>query len=106
MKTPLWADWLTESWFRIRVAPPAVEKLHQLPVSTQLRLRQILQEIAESADLVPPSTVRGWIRDDSSCLLNLHMGRVLVQYSLTENDRTLTLEHVIIPEDDLLDQAV
>lgn len=105
MMPPLWADWLTESWFRIRVAPAAVEKLQQLPVSTQHRLRQILQDIAELADLVPPSTARGWIGGESSCLLNLHMGRILVRYSITEEDRTLTLAHVIIPADDALDQT-
>ncbi len=105
MTPPRWGDWLTESCFRIRVAPAAVEKLQQLPDSTQNRLKQMLQDIAELADLVPPSTARGWIGDESSCLLNLHLGRVLVRYSITEDDRTLTLQHVVIPGDDALDQT-
>lgn len=105
MTPPLWADWLTESCFRIRVAPAAVEKLEQLPVSTQNRLKQMLNDIAELADLVPPSTARGWTGNESTCLLNLHLGRVLVRYSITEDDRTLTLEHVVIPDDDALDQT-
>ena len=65
----------------------------------------MLEDIAELADLVPPSTARGWIGDESSCLLNLHLGRVLVRYSITEADRTLTLRHVVIPGDEVLDQT-
>lgn len=105
MNPPLWTDWLTESCFRIRVAPAAVMKLQQLPVSTQHRLRQMLVDIAELADLVPPSSARGWVGDESTCLLNLHLGRILVRYSITEEDRTLTLAHVIVPGEDALDQA-
>ena len=105
MTHPVWADWLTDSCFRVRVAPAAVEKLQQLPVSTQHRLRQMLQDIADLSDLVPPSTAPGWIGDESSCLLNLELGRVRVRYSITEEDRTLTLERVIIPVDAQLDQT-
>lgn len=105
MTPPAWSDWLTESCFRIRVAPAAIEKLQQLPASTQNRLRQMLNDIAELADLLPPSCARGWVGDESSSLLNLHLGRVLVRYSITEQDRTLTLRHVVIPGEDALDQT-
>ena len=47
---------MTESFFRIRVAPAAAEKLRDLPSETQLRLRHMLQDIAELTDLVPPSS--------------------------------------------------
>ena len=99
MSPPAWTDWLTGSFFRIRVAPAAAEKLGQLPAATQLRLRQMLQDIAELADLVPPSTGRAWTASDGSSLLQLQLGRINVRYSISEATRTLTIEHVIPPDD-------
>ena len=104
MTSPPWTDWLTQSFFRIRVAPAAAEKLSQLPPETQLRLRQMLQDIAELADLVPPSSARAWIAADGASLLQLQLGRTGVRYSINEESRTLTIEHVILPseqDDDL-----
>ena len=95
-----WTDWLTESFFRIRVAPAAAAKLAQLPDETQGRLRQMLQDIAELADLVPPSTAQTWRVSDGATLLQLQLGRISVRYSISEENRTLTIEHVIIPSDD------
>ena len=97
--TPPWTDWLTGSFFRIRVSAAAAEKLSHLGEETQLRLRQMLQDIAELADLVPPSTSRGWNASDGTQLLQLHVGRVTVRYSIDEGSRTLRIEHVVVPTD-------
>ncbi len=97
---PPWTDWLTQSFFRIRVAPLAADKLEQLPTDTQIRLRQMVQDIAELGDLVPPGTARNWKSDDTA-LLQLQMGRVNVRYSIDEESRTLTIEHVIVPGEEL-----
>jgi mRNA-degrading endonuclease RelE of RelBE toxin-antitoxin system len=92
---------MTQSFFRIRVAPAAAEKLEQLPPDTQSRLRQMLQDIAELADLVPPGAAQNWKSDERASLLQLQMGRVNVRYSINEENRTLTIEHVILPGEEL-----
>jgi hypothetical protein len=92
---------LTPSFFRIRVAPPAAEKLEQLTPETQSLLRQMMQDIAELTDLVPPGAARDWRSDDTTSLLQLQMGRVNVRYSINEESRTLTIEHVIVPGEEL-----
>jgi hypothetical protein len=92
---------LTQSFFRIRVAPLAAEKLEQLPADTQLRLRHMVHDIAELADLVPPGAAQNWKSDDTASLLQLQMGRVNVRYSIDEERRTLTIEHVIVPREEL-----
>lgn len=92
-----WTDWSTETSFRIRVAHAAVEKLEQLPADTQDRLRRMMQDIAELADLMPAPNRHAW-DDASSPLLQLQMGRVTVRYSIDEETRTLTIQHVIVPE--------
>ena len=73
------------------------------PEATSLRLRQMLQDIAELADLVPPSTGRAWTASDGSTLLQLQLGRVSVRYSISEENRTLTIEHVIVPQEEPAD---
>jgi len=98
--TPPWTDWLTESFFRIRISPLAAEKLEKLAPDTQERLRQMVRDIAELADLVPPSTGRSWRTGDAQSLLQLRLGRVEVRYSISEENRTLTIEHVNIPDSD------
>jgi mRNA-degrading endonuclease RelE of RelBE toxin-antitoxin system len=103
MTPPPWTDWLTESVFRIHIAPVAAEKLSQLPPDTQQRLRQMLHDIAELADLVPPSTARTWRAGDGGSLLLLRLGRVGVRYSINEESRTLTIEHLINPGEEDLD---
>jgi len=92
-----WTDWLTGSFFRIRVSSAAAEKLGRLQPETQLQLRQMLQDIAELADLVPTSTPRTW--SDGSQLLSLQLGRISVRYSVDDDSRTLTIEHVVVPSD-------
>jgi mRNA-degrading endonuclease RelE of RelBE toxin-antitoxin system len=105
MTPPAWDDWLSESFFRVRVAPAAAEKLQQLPPKTQDRLRQILHDITEVADLAPPSSAVGYRAGDGASLLQLQMGRVNVRYSISEQNRTLTIEHVIIPSADEMDST-
>jgi hypothetical protein len=94
MTPPAWTDWLTESFFRIRVAPAAAEKLSQVPLETQQRLRVMVEDISELADLVPPSTGHPWVPSDGATLLQLRLGKVDVRYSISEERRTLTIEHV------------
>lgn len=96
---PSWTDWLTPSFFRIRVSISAAEKLALLSQETQVRLRQMLQDIAELADLVPPSSGPAWNGSDGTQLLQLHVGRITVRYSIDEASRTLTIEHVVVPTD-------
>ncbi len=93
-----WTEWMTASSFCIRVAPAAAEKLEQLAPETQDRLRRMMQDIAELADLMPPSA-DSWSAGQTSPLLLLTMGRVNVRYSISEEERTLTVEHVIVPEE-------
>ena len=103
MTLPDWHDWLTDSFFRIRVSTSAAAKLRGLGQETQVRLRQMLQDIAELADLVPPTTAQSW--HATSPLLQLQLGRVCVRYSINEESRTLAVEHVIVPEESELDRA-
>jgi hypothetical protein len=98
----VWTDWLTESFFRVRASSAAAEKLNQLPPETQQRLRQMLQDITELADLTPVNTGRAWVASGASPLLTLQIGRVCVRYSISEDTRTLTIEHVIVLEDEEL----
>ena len=61
----------------------------------------MLLDIVELADLVPPSTARSWrASEQGRPLLQLRLGKLDVRYSISEDDRSLTIEHVIIPEDD------
>src|SRR3954470_16629710 len=102
--TPPWTDWLTGTFFRIRVATAAADKLALLSADMQVRLRLMLQDIAELADLVPATAIApAWSSGDGSQLLQLQLGRVTVRYSIDELNRTLTIEHVVVPEDEASD---
>jgi hypothetical protein len=97
---PPWSEWLTPSFFRIRAAPAAAEKLTGLPPETQNRLRQMVEDIAELADLMPPSTARSWrATEQGPHLLQLRLGKLDVRYSISEEARSFTIEHVIVPEE-------
>jgi len=102
---PDWNDWLTDSLFRIRVSTAAAGKLRALARDTQLRLRQMLNDIAELADLVPPQTAEAWRVSGSLPLLQLQLGRISVRYSINEENRTLAVEHVIVPDERDFDRA-
>lgn len=97
-----WKDWLTDSLFRIRVAPAAAEKLRELDSGVEEQLRQMLTDIAALADLAPPSMRSGFRAGDGSSLLSLHLGRITVRYAIDEQSRTLSVEHLILPGDDLV----
>jgi mRNA-degrading endonuclease RelE of RelBE toxin-antitoxin system len=100
VRPTVWSDWLTESFFRVRASPAAAEKLSQLAPETQQRLRQMIQEITELADLTPPNTGTTWVASGPPQLLTLHLGRVCVRYSISEDTRTLFIQHVILLEED------
>jgi hypothetical protein len=98
-----WTDWLTPSLFRVRVASLAAQELRKQPDDLQERIRVMLTEIAELADVMPPETSRAWGTDGQKrALLTLVLGRVCIRYSIDERNRTLGVEHVIVPE---LDQS-
>ncbi len=100
VRATVWSDWLTNSFFRVRAAPAAAEKLSQLPPETQERLRQMIQEITELADLTPTNTGRTWVASGAPQLLTLQLGRVCVRYLISQDTRTLSVEHVILLEAD------
>jgi hypothetical protein len=105
VETSAWTDWLTESVFRVRASPAAAEKLNQLPPEKQQRLRQMLQEIAQLADLAPANTSAAWESSGARQLLSLELGRVCVRYSISEDTRTLAIEHVILLPDEGLERT-
>jgi len=94
-----WTDWLTNSFFRIRVAPAAMAKIGNLSSQTQQRLRLMLQDITELADLTPPNAEQTWMSGQEPPLLSLQLGRVSVRYTISEESRTLTVHHVIGQDD-------
>jgi hypothetical protein len=96
-----WTDWLTPSLFRVRVAQPAAHELRRQLPEVQERIRLMLTEIAELADLMPPETSRAWGTDGQQHLLQLQIGRLSIRYSINEQTRTLGVEHVIAPPADL-----
>ena len=95
---PLWQDWMTGARFHIRVHPQAREELQKLPPATQLRLRSMLHELAELADLVPFSTEGSWNAKQRP-MLQLTAGDVTVRYTISEASRTLTVESVLVESD-------
>jgi hypothetical protein len=100
VRPTVWSDWLTDSFFRVRALPSAAEKLSLLSPEMQHRLRQMIQEITELADLTPPNTGTTWVASGPPQLLTLQLGRVCVRYSISEDTRTLSIEHVIVLEED------
>lgn len=95
---PTWNDWLTQSFFRIRVSLAAAEKLRDLPTALQEKLRSMLEEIAEIAAHSPAVTAHTWIASFSRPLLQLRLGRVSVHYAIDGETRTLSVEHVVVPD--------
>jgi hypothetical protein len=105
MTSSAWADWLTPSLFRVRVAKPATEELHRQPLEIQDRIRAMLTDIAELADLTPSEMNRAWGDDSRQHLMSLQLGRVSVRYSINLQTRTLGVEHVIAPPGELIPTA-
>jgi hypothetical protein len=96
----MWTDWLSNSFFRIRVAPAAANKLERLPIDQQSRLRQMFQDITDLADLTPPNAGGNFMSGSAPPLLSLQIARVCVRYSISEESRTLTIQHVILLDDE------
>jgi|tagenome__1003787_1003787.scaffolds.fasta_scaffold20834756_2 mRNA-degrading endonuclease RelE of RelBE toxin-antitoxin system len=94
---PTWNDWLTQSTYRVRISLSAAEKLRELPGEMQVKLRSMLEEIAELAALSPMGTARAWATSFNRPLLQLRLGRVSVHYAIDEDTRTLSVEHVVVP---------
>ena len=81
------------------MAPAAIAKIGKLSAQTQQRLRQMLQDITELADLTPPNVGQTWMSGQAPPLLSLQLGRVSVRYTISEESRTLTVHHVIGQDD-------
>jgi mRNA-degrading endonuclease RelE of RelBE toxin-antitoxin system len=95
---PTWNDWLTQSFFRIRVSAAAAEKLRELPEPLQQKLRSMIEEIADIAALSPGVAGHTWVASFSRPLLQLRLGRVSVHYAIDQETRTLSVEHVVVPD--------
>jgi mRNA-degrading endonuclease RelE of RelBE toxin-antitoxin system len=95
---PTWNDWITPSFFRIRVSIGAAEKLRRLQHPEQQKLKEMLEEIAEIAASAPVGLAHAWNLSFNRPLLQLSLGRITVRYAIDEDTRTISVEHVVIPE--------
>ncbi|HTO96274.1 MAG TPA: hypothetical protein VMK66_04440 [Myxococcales bacterium] len=93
-----WNDWITRSFFRVRVSMAAAEKLRKLPGEEQAKLREMLEDIAEIAGSVPAGLAQAWNTSFDRPLLQLRVGRTTVRYAIDEDTRTISVEHAVIPE--------
>ena len=93
-----WNDWLTRSFFRVRVSLAAAEKLRRLPSAQQDKLKEMLEDIAEIAASAPAGLAHAWNTSFSRPLLQLRHGRVTLRYAIDEDTRTISVEHVVVPE--------
>jgi hypothetical protein len=73
----------------IRVRDVAMEKLNNLPLDVQHRLRQMLCEIAELSAGAP----RSW---QGKTMLRLDAGKAVLFYSLESGNTDLVIEHVLV----------
>jgi mRNA-degrading endonuclease RelE of RelBE toxin-antitoxin system len=96
---PTWNDWITPSFFRIRVSMSAAEKLRRLVENEQQKLKSMLEEIAEIAASTPVGLAHAWNTSFNRPLLQLRFGRVTLRYAIDEDTRTISVEHVVVPED-------
>ena len=96
---PTWNDWITPSFFRIRVSMAAAEKLRRLPGDEQQKVKEMLEDIAEIASSTPVGLAHAWNTSFNRPLLQLRLGRTTVRYAIDEDTRTISVEHVVIPED-------
>ena len=96
---PSWNDWITPSFFRIRVSMAAAEKLRRLPDDIQLKLKEMLEDIAEIAASTPVGLAHAWNTSFNRPLLQLRLGRITLRYAIDEDTRTISVEHVLVPEE-------
>jgi hypothetical protein len=96
---PTWNDWITPSFFRIRVSMAAAEKLRRLRGDEQQKVKEMLEDIAEIAASAPVGLAHAWNTSFNRPLLQLRLGRTTVRYAIDEDTRTISVEHAVIPED-------
>lgn len=94
-----WNDWITRSFFRVRVSMAAADKLRQVPQDAQAKLREMLEDIAEIAGSAPAGLAHAWNTSFDRPLLQLSLGRITVRYAIDEDTRTISVEHAVVPED-------
>ena len=71
---PSWNDWITPSFFRVRVSMTAAEKLRRLPDDDQRKLKEMLEEISEIASSAPVGLAHAWTTSFNRPLLHLRFG--------------------------------
>jgi mRNA-degrading endonuclease RelE of RelBE toxin-antitoxin system len=96
---PSWNDWITPSFYRIRVSMAAAEKLRRLPDDVQHRLKDMLEDIAEIAASTPAGLAHAWNTSFNRPLLQLRLGRTTLRYAIDEDTRTISVEHVVVPDE-------
>lgn len=94
MTPPIWQDWTTGSRFHIAIATQAREKLSRLPAGDQARLRAVLHELAELAELIPISNGGLW-RNGTRTLLQTRVGYTTIRYTVSDSERTISVEDVL-----------
>jgi len=92
-----WNDWITRSFFRVRISLAAAEKLRLLPIGHQEKLKEMLEEIAEIAAGAPAGLAHAWNNAFNRPLLQLRYGTATIRYAIDEDTRTISVEHVIVP---------
>jgi hypothetical protein len=60
----------------------------------------MLQDITELADLTAPNMSQSWMSGAAPMLLTLRLGRVIIRYSISEENRTLTIHHITGEDDE------
>jgi hypothetical protein len=88
-------DWPAGATFHILVAPSAAAKFDQLTLDAQIRLRAMMDDVAQVAE----NAAVPWPGGTNFPLLSLQLGRVNVRYSIHMTRRAITIEHVIVPEE-------
>ena len=94
-----WNDWLTRSFFRVRISMAAADKLRQLRGDQQEKLKEMLEDIAEIAASAPAGLAHAWNTAFNRPQLQLRYGRITVLYAIDEDTRTISVEHVVVPEE-------
>ena len=82
----------------------AAEKLRRLPDDDQRKLKEMLEDIAEIAASTPVGLAHAWNTSFNRPLLQLRQGRITLRYAIDEDTRTISVEHVVIPDDERVDR--
>jgi hypothetical protein len=65
----------------------------------QQKLKEMLEEIAEIAASTPVGLAHAWNTSFNRPLLQLRLGRITLRYAIDEDTRTISVEHVLVPEE-------